>query len=239
MKMGLYAFTAFMMALALVGCGADKEKDSDNDSKSAKATTVASDEKKDSKKSDKSDDDIKVDTNVPDIKEYAGEYTKSGYGLWEDYPDELDPKKLEEILEKDPMTISEDGTLHFCVKDYKLIPEGTKEGSHIYSVEGSTFDFKSFCKPVKGMFATPKCVDKDYEGVVYFVNEEMHMTVNDEDVPYNEFKVYLTAKGDASCSEYFSFYSGDEQEAFTFSFNWDDEDDDDFDINFGNEETEE
>ncbi|MCR4795959.1 MAG: hypothetical protein K5898_12490 [Ruminococcus sp.] len=238
MKKGLYTFTAFMMALTLVGCGADKDKGSDKDSKSAK-TTTASDEKKDSKKSDKSDDDIKLDTSAPDIKEYAGEYKKNGHGLWGDYPDELDPKALEETLKNDPMTISEDGILHFCGKDYKLIPEGTKEGSHIYSVEGSTFDFKSFCKPAKGVFSTPKCVDKDYEGIVYFVDEEMHMTVNDEDVPYNDFKIYLTAKGDETCSEYISFDLKGDDDDDDWSFDWDDEDDDNIKITFGDEDTEE
>ena len=235
MKKGLYGFTAFIMALTLVGCGADKEKTSDNDSKSSKTSSV-SDEKKESKKSKKSDDDIEVDTSAPDIKEYAGVYVKRGHGLWGDYPDELDPDNIEKALEDDPMTISEDGIMHFCGKDYKLNAEGTKDGSHIYSVEGSTFDFKEFCKPAKGIFATPKCVDKDYEGVVYFVDEEMKMTVNDEEVPYHELMVYLTAKGDASCSEYIEFkLKGDDDADFSFTFDdwdWDDEDSDDDDWSF-------
>lgn len=242
MKKGLYGFTALVMALTLVGCGADKEKASDNDSKSSKTTTVA-DEKKNSKKSDKSVDDVKVDTSAPDIKTYAGEYVTRGYGLWEDYPDELDPKKLEKTLEDDHMTISEDGTLHFCGKDYKLVPEGTKDGSHVYSVDGSTFDFKNFCKPAKNMFSTPKCVDKDYEGVVYFIDEALPMTVNDEEVPYNEFRVYITAKGDESCSECISFkLQGDDDADWTFTFDdWDDledSDEDDWSFSFGDSEDE-
>ena len=236
MKKGLLGLSAFMMALTMAGCGSVKAEISTKDD-SSKETTVSADSKKDSKKSDKSD--VKTDTSAPDIKEYAGEYTKNGHAAWGNYPDELDPKKIEETLTNDPMTISEDGILHFCGKDYKLSAEGTFEGSHIYSVDGSGFDFQKYCYNSNDAFSTPKCTDKNYEGPVYFTDAEMHMTVNGEDMPYHEFMVFITADGDTSCSEYISFSNGKDDNSIDLSFDWDDDeaitfDDSDEATSFGN-----
>ncbi len=227
MKKGLLGLSAFIMALTMAGCGSVKAEISTKDD-SSKETTVSADSKKDSKKSDKSD--IKTDTSAPDIKEDAGEYTKNGHAAWGNYPDEFAPEKIEETLKKDPMTISEDGTLHFCGKDYKLTAEGTFEGSHIYSVEGSGFDFKKYCDNSNDAFSTPKCADKDYEGPVYFTDAELHMTVNGEDMPYHEFMVYITAKGDTSCNEYISFTDEVDDDASLSFDNYDNDIDFDFNI---------
>lgn len=219
MKKGLYGFTAFMMALTLVGCGSDKNKSSDKESKSSKATAL-SDEKTDSKKSESS-------ANIPDIKEYAGEYRKNGHGTWGDFPDELKPDNIEEALKNDPMTISEDGILHFCGQDYKLVAEGENDGSYIYSIEGSDFDFKKYCKS-SNSFSGSRYVAKNYEGPVFLTEEETHMTFNGEDISNTNFMLYITAKGDTSCDEYISFElkNGDDDDDWSSDWDWDDWDDD-------------
>ena len=216
MKKGLLGLSAFIMALTMAGCGSFSAKITTDDSSSGK-TSVSTDSKKSNGK-------------TPAIRNYAGVYKKNGHAAWGNYPDEFAPKKIEETLKKDPMTISEDGTLHFCGKDYKLSAEGTFEGSHIYSVEGSGFDFKKYCDNSNDAFSTPKCADKDYEGPVYFTDAELHMTVNEEDVPYHEFMVYITAKGDTSCNEYISFTDEVDDDASLSFDNYDDDIDFDFNI---------
>lgn len=222
MKKGIYEFTALVMALTLVGCGADKNKSSDKESKSSKATAL-SDEKNDTKTDTKKSEKSKSAANIPDIKTYAGEYRKNGHGSWGDLPDDLKPDNIEEALKNDPMTISEDGILHFCGQDYKLVAEGENDGANIYSVEGSDFDFAKYCKSI-----TSKYVAKNYEGPVFITEEETHMTFNGEDVSYVNLLLYITPKGNTSCPEYISFElkNGDDDDDWSSDWDWDDWDDD-------------
>lgn len=198
MKKGIYEFTALVMALSLVGCGSDKNKTSDKESKSSK-TTVSSDENKESSTSGKSS---------LDIKNYAGEYVMTSYGTEDDgYPDVFDIEDIADTLENDPMTISEDGTLHFCGKDYKLVTEKVfdkfDKEENVYSVEGSGFDFDKYYKSKR---MSIKCVDKDYEGVAYFTASESQSKF-DEDTVFKSFTLHITAKGDEKCALSLSFDS--------------------------------
>ncbi len=224
MKKGLYGFTAFVMALTLVGCGADKNKSSDKESKSSKSkATALSDEKKDTNKDSKKSEKSTKAVNIPDIKTYAGEYMKNGHGSWGELPDDLKPDNIEEALKKDPMTISEDGVLHFCGQDYKLVAEGENDGSNFYSIEGSDFDFAKYCKSISS-----KYVAKNYEGPVFLTEEETHMTFNGEDVSYVNLLLYISPKGDTTCPEYISFQLKDGGYD-DWSSDWDWDDDSDFD----------
>jgi len=196
MKKELLGFTALVMAAALIGCSGDKKKTSDKESKSAQ-TTAASDEKKESSSSGKSS---------LDIKNYAGEYVLTSYGTTDDgYPDVFDIEDIADSLENDPMTISEDGTLHFCGKDYKLVTEKVfdkfDKEENVYSVEGSGFDFDKFYKSKR---ISIKCVDKDYEGVAYFTASESQSKF-DEDTVFKFFTLFITAKGDEECALSLSF----------------------------------
>ena len=197
MKKRLLGLTAssFIFAAALTGCTLSSGNSSfsfsvskgDDESATAKPTDTA----KEKKSGNKANTD-----GLPDIKDYAGSYTCNGYGSWggDKYPD---CTTIQNDLEKDPMTISADGTMHFHGSDYKLIPEGTKNDAVIFSIDGSGFDFDSFSKNGR--------VDKDYDGAVYFTKETQHFTINDEDQTYENYKVCLTAAGDGSSSAYISF----------------------------------
>lgn len=222
MKKGLLGLSAFIFAAALVGCSADKDKTDDKDGKSAKTeTTTVGDTTADKETKADADKDSASADGVS-LKELAGPYHKTGHMTMGDYPDELDPDNIEEALKSDPMTISEDGTLHFCGKDYKLTAEGMDGDDTLFSVEGSGFDMDKYKK-------STKCSDKDYEGPCMFICTVQHMTVNDVDYPYTQYNVYLTSKGDES---YFGFISVDQGEAddddnWGFDdWDWDDEETD-------------
>ena len=223
MKKGLLGLSAFIFAAALVGCSADKDKTDDKDGKSAKteATTVGDTtaEKETGSETDKGSDPA----DSLSLKELAGPYHKTGHMAMGDYPDELSPDNIEEALKSDPMTISEDGTLHFCGKDYKLIAEGMDGEDTVFSVEGSGFDMDKYKK------SSFSCSDKDYEGPCMFLCTVQHMTVNDEDYPYTQYNVYLTSKGDESYFGYISVDQGEADEDDDWSFDdwdWDDEETD-------------
>lgn len=187
--------SAFIFAAALTGCTISSGDSSFSFSVSKGDDKTVSDKSADTAKDKKSDK--KADKGaLPDIKDYTGSYTCNGYGSWggDKYPD---CETIQNDLEKDPMTISDDGTLHFHGGDYRLVPEGTKDDAEIFSIEGISFDFDQY--PYYNV------TDKDSEGVVYFVKETQHMTVNDVDCPYETYKVCLTAKDDTSSSAYISF----------------------------------
>ncbi|MCR5600416.1 MAG: hypothetical protein K6G33_06740 [Ruminococcus sp.] len=213
MKRELFGFSAFIFAAALVGCGADKEKNADNKDK-AETTTVA-ENPADSIQSATIDSNIEITTveentaeednivskSAPDIKEYAGELVLTGFGTINDgYPD-IDANKIIDASEDDPATISEDGTLHFNGKDYKLIPEGVIKPQYsdkdliVYSIEGSGFDFDKYSKNVYSL-TSRKCLDKDYEGPAFLTISQWDTHSGDEDYSYNLYSLQITEKGD-------------------------------------------
>ena len=232
MKKGLMTLSAFVFAMALAGCGADKEKAPDKDSSSSAAeattaveTTTAEEttgteketDSKDEKDGDKDEKDGSSETSAAELtlNDIAGPYHKTGYLAMGNYPEELDPKKLVEIMKEDPMTISEDGILHFCGKDYKLGRAGAKDEETVFGIEGSGFDMKEYV-------GSSVCGSKDYEGPCMFVCNTLYMTLNDEKFPYTEYKVILKAKGSDSS---FGYISVDQGEADDWdSWTWDDED---------------
>ncbi|EWM52931.1 hypothetical protein [Ruminococcus flavefaciens] len=210
MKKTLMGLSAFIFAAALVGCSADKEKSAEKTNDKADttvaSTTVDSKESKDNKESTKAAAEMSVS-----FKDLAGPYHKTGHMTMGEYPGELDPKKLEETLKNDPMTISEDGTLHFCGKDYKLSAEGMDDENAVFSIEGSGFDFEKYKK------ASFSCSSKDYEGPCTFMRAVQHMTINDEDHAYTEYRLYLTQKGEEN---YFGYIIVDQGEASESDWNW-------------------
>ncbi|WP_295085560.1 hypothetical protein [Ruminococcus sp.] len=187
--------SAFIFAAALTGCTISSGDSSfsfsitnDDEEPNSDKSIETENGKKSGKKVDRGE--------LPDIKDYMGSYTCNGYGSWggDKYPD---CETIQSELEKDPMTISEDGTMHFHGSDYKLIPEGTIDNTVVFSIDGSGFNFDKY--PYHDI------TDKDYEGAVYFTKETQQMTVNDVDCPYVTYKVCLTAKDDTSSSAYISF----------------------------------
>lgn len=231
MKKGLLGLSAFIFAAALVGCGADKEKTADNNDQSETTTIVGEtstdeattdteentnkkDKDDDSKKAEKEEDGEKAAEPVS-IKDIAGTYTKDGHAYMGKYPDDID--ELDDKLKEDPVTISEDGILHFCGKDYKLTEDGVKGENNIFGVEGSGLDISKFsissCK-----------ADKDYEGPCAFVKSVSHMTVNDQDYPYVSYLLFLKQKGAERCFGYISLNNGEDND-ITWNFTLDEDSD--------------
>lgn len=223
MKKGLLGLSAFIFAAALVGCGADKEKNADNKDK-AETTTVAEETsaaKNDAEDSGKEDTTSKKDEKTADpvsIKDIAGAYHKTGHAYMGDYPDDM--KNIDDQLKEDPITVSEDGTLHFCGKDYKLNEEGVKEEANIFSIEGSGFDTSKYM----GVFSCK--ADKDYEGPCAFIKTTTHMKINGEDCPYDTYMLLLKQSGTEDTYGYISLDTGEASED-SWSFDWDDEDESD------------
>ncbi|WP_455529515.1 hypothetical protein [Ruminococcus sp.] len=138
-----------------------------------------------------------------EFRDIAGTYHRSGHMYFGDVPDEFSADNVKASFEKEPMTISEDGILHFCGKDYQLIAEGKKDDDTIYSIAGSGFDMNEFC-------SSSDCSSTDYEGPCFFALDIQHMTVNDVDYPYEQYCVYLTKSGSKS---YYGCVYVDEGEA--------------------------
>lgn len=233
MKKGLLALSAFVFTLALAGCGAEKEKASDKESSSSAAETTAAEittaaeastdaeKEKDTKDEVSGDKDEKSDSSSSaadlTLKDIAGPYHKTGYMAMGNYPDELNPKTLSKEMKDDPMTISEDGTLHFCGRDYKLTLAGKKDEETVFSIDGSGFDMEKYVK-------SSACGSKDYEGPCMFVYNIQHATLNDEDYPYAEYRVILKAQGSDSSFGYISVDQGEESDD-GWDWDWDDDKD--------------
>jgi hypothetical protein len=131
------------------------------------------------------------------------------------HPDDID--ELDDKLKEDPVTISEDGILHFCGKDYKLTEDGVKGENNIFGVEGSGLNISKFS-------ITSCKADKDYEGPCAFVKSVNHMTVNDQDYPYVSYMLFLKQKGAERCFGYISLNNG-EDNAITWNFTLDEDSD--------------
>jgi hypothetical protein len=228
MKKGLLGLSALIFAAALVGCGADKEKASDKETASSKAETTVAEETAAENKTEETNNEGSTakDADPEALKALAGPYHYTGYMTMGNVPDELDPKKLNEQYKDDPISISEDGVLHLYGKDYQLVAEGMKDEDTVFSIEGSGFDMESYRK-------SSKASDKDYEGPCALVVQVSHMTVNDVDVPYTQYNVLLTQKGD---EDYFGYVGIDEGEKSDWDWDWDDDDsDDDWDLSSDDE----
>ena len=228
MKKALLSLSAFIFAAALVGCSADKEKSSENKDKSSQTETTTAAETTTEKdtEADKDKEKSGKTAEALSLSDIAGPYHKTGHMAMGNYPDELSPDTITEKMKDDPMTISEDGTLHFCGKDYKLTSEGVDGEDVVFGIEGSGFDMAKYKD--SGYVA-----DKDYEGPCAFIYKTQHMTVNDEDYPYNEYLLYLTAKGNESYFGYISVDVGEESDD-DWDWDWTDDaeelDDDYFDV---------
>lgn len=144
-----------------------------------------------------------------DISELKGTYDVTGYASWggDEYSD---CKTLEESLKSRPMTISNDGKLSFMGKDYQLVSEGTQDGILVYSIKDSGFEIDS--RSASGFE-----VDRDYEGPAYFSKQSQSMTLNNKEITYDTYVIYYTAKGDRTCSAYFTFDNENSDNAHTFS----------------------
>ena len=215
MKKRLLGLTASSLVLvaALTSCTLSSGNSSIGFSISSSDKTK-DDSSKDSKKDGKTNKD-----GALSISDIAGSYHKTGHMFAGDYPDEYAPDNIEKKLKDDPMTISEDGTLHFCGKDYKLIAEGMDDEDSIFSVEGSGFNMKDYS-------SSSKVSSKDYEGPCVFALTVNHMTVNGEDYPYTEYCLLFTRSGSES---FFGSISLDQGEAsdddWGSDFDWGDDED--------------
>ncbi|MBQ6251864.1 hypothetical protein [Ruminococcus sp.] len=220
MKKGLLGLSALVFAAALVGCGADKNKDSEKETKSSKAETTAAAEdttaadETEADTNEKKEEEKGSSAESVDLKDLAGAYHLNGYMTMGDVPEELDPKQLKETYKDDPVSISEDGVLHLYGKDYKLAAEGMDDEDTVFSIEGSGFDMESYRN-------SSKVSDKDYEGPCALIVQVSHMTVNDADVPYTQYNVLLTQKGD---EDYFGYVGIDAGEDSDWDWDWDDDD---------------
>ncbi len=223
MKKGLLGLSALIFAAALVGCGADKEKASDKDKASSKAETTVAEETAAENKTEETNNEGSTakDADPEALKALAGPYHYTGYMTMGNVPDELDPKKLNEQYKDDPISISEDGVLHLYGKDYQLVAEGMKDEDTVFSIEGSGFDMDKYIK-------SSKVADEDYEGPCALVEQVSHMKVNDEDVAYTQFCIFMTKKGDDEYFGYVNIDAGEKSES-SWDRNWDDDDDDDWD----------
>ena len=237
MKKGLLGLSAFVFAATLVGCGADNKADNKDKNETTtvaeETTTSAKDEDifdddtdtdddeapvviKPKHNSQKDNDDEEEKTASPlSIKDIAGTYHKNGHMYMGDQP-----KEIEEIDEKekdDPITISEDGTLHLIGKDYKLTEEVVKGSYNVFGIEGSGFELSKLkynnCK-----------ADKDYEGPCALVHVTSYMTFNGEKISYDTFMLYMKQKGTKECFGYIQLSEGEESDEDIWSFDWDDDD---------------
>ena len=229
MKKGLLGLSAFIFAAALVGCSADNDKNADNNDKSETTTIIGettkdevttsdaatADTEETTNKKDKDDEKTENDITPLSLTDIAGTYYKNGHAYMGKRPDDID--ELDEKLKADPITISEDGILHFNGKDYKLVDEGAKKESYIFSIEGSGFDISRFTQ-------LNAYADKDYEGPCAFARITSHMTVNDVDHPYDSYVIFLKQAGSERSFGYISIDDGEAQE-FSFDFDWDSDDD--------------
>ncbi len=220
MKKGLLGLSAFIFAAALVGCGADKNTDNKDKSETTtvaeETTTSAKDDvDSDNNKKNKKDDETEIIASSISIKDLADKYHKNGHGFSGDCDDEI--SKIDAALKEDPITISEDGVLHFCGKDYQLCEGVVKDDVDLFAIEGSGFDSAKY----KGVFSCKG--DKDYEGPCAFAKQTNHMTVNGEERSYDSYMLFLKQKGTKECFGYITLDTGEVVED-SMSFDWGDED---------------
>ncbi|HRR76569.1 MAG: hypothetical protein IJK31_05280 [Ruminococcus sp.] len=126
-------------------------------------------------------DEIKADA----FQCLAGEYTyRSGY--FEDESCSIkryaDPSsdEVKKIFKDDPVTISEDGVLHFDGKDYQLEYQIFKTDEAIFCVEGNG------CSAIRDGFGFDGVGAKDYSGVVFIES-------SDFDIDYDGDKITIEA----------------------------------------------
>ena len=143
------------------------------------------------------------------ISDLKGNYDITGYASWggDDYEDY---KALKEKLENDPVKISKDGKLYFNGSEYQLVSEGKKDDMTLFSIKGSGFAIdKSSLMGIE--------VDSDYEGPAYFGKTSRSTTINNKEYEYDEYVIYLSAKGDKNCSAYYMFDKEGTDNAHTFT----------------------
>lgn len=217
MKKRLLGLSAFIFAAALVGCGADKEKTADNkkeeDTTAIVTETTDTSIKKDTKKKNNDEDKAESDAKPVSLKDIAGSYHKSGHMYSGKYPDDIND--LDQKLKDDPITISEDGILHFAGKDYKLVDEGAKKDIYFFSIEGCGFDLSRSNQ-------STAYADADYEGPCAFASMTSYMTINDVKYPCESYVIFLKQKGSERSFGYIFMDEGEESET-TWSFDWDDD----------------
>lgn len=217
MKRRLLGITAFLMAAALVGCSAEKTKESSEKSSKSKAKSSVSEveetTKKSSKKSkneeeeattkkstkNKEEEESSVKTyDEVTLSDITGSYDSCGYIFHGDAPEGFEPNVVDELIEDDPMVISEDGTLTFLGKEYKLSYEGTDEENAIFSIDGADFDMDEYKE-------SGRYCDKEYEGPCALVFSTRYMYVNDVKCPYYELQFVISSIEDETGIGYFSF----------------------------------
>lgn len=146
------------------------------------------------------------------IKRLAGSYTFN-YGMNNSSNESIeryaDPSsdEVKKIFADDPVTISEDGVLHFDGKDYQLEPQeyDSEKDAGFLSVEGCGFSLKEYKNGI-GL----DVAEKGYSGVALVTYGESSFTVNDQTTVMPDITVYLTNGESESACVSFNF-SGEEK----------------------------
>lgn len=153
--------------------------------------------KKSSKNKEEEENSVKTYDEVT-LSDITGSYDSCGYIFHGDAPEGFEPNVVDELIEDDPMVISEDGTLTFLGKEYKLSYEGTDEENAIFSIDGADFDMDEYKE-------SGRYCDKEYEGPCALVFSTRYMYVNDVKCPYYELQFVISSIEDETGIGYFSF----------------------------------
>jgi len=145
------------------------------------------------------------------LKAIAGNYTFS-YGMTNNSENSIERYKdpssdeVKKIFEDDPVTITEDGVLHFDGKDYQLeVQEFSKEEDDfgengVFSVEGCGFSLKEYKHGI-GLDVS----SKDYAGAALVKYSVSTWTLFDETTETSSITVYVTDNTSESAQVSFEF----------------------------------
>ncbi|MBR3282018.1 MAG: hypothetical protein IKI56_01825 [Ruminococcus sp.] len=153
-------------------------------------------------------DPLTDDEKAKALKSVAGSYKYRG-GMNNTYAHTIeryaDPysDEVKKIFEDDPVTISEDGVLHFDGRDYQLEvqefgPDSFDSDEGVFSVEGSGFSLKDYKHGI-GLDVS----SEEYSGAALVTYSVSSWTVNGETTETGSITVYVT--DDTSESAHVSF----------------------------------
>jgi len=142
------------------------------------------------------------------LRKIAGKY-KFSYGQQNSFDHTIeryeDPSgdEVKKIFEDDPVTISEDGVLHFDGRDYQLEVQEFGPGSFdsdegVFSVEGCGFSLKKYKQGI-GLDVS----SEEYSGAALVTYSVSSWTINGETTETSSITVYVT--DDTSESAHVSF----------------------------------
>ncbi|HRR76568.1 MAG TPA: hypothetical protein P5191_07115 [Ruminococcus sp.] len=150
-------------------------------------------------------DPLTDDEKAEALKAIAGSYEFS-YGMnntsdcsIERYAD-ASSDEVRKIFEDDPVTISEDGVLHFDGKDYQLEPQEFGDNKGLFSVEGCGFSMKEYKHGI-GLDVS----SKEYSGAAIVKYSVSSFSFGDDTTIIPSISVYVTDSTSESAQVSFDF----------------------------------